>query len=179
MLFPELSVYGLQGRLSARRGSLEDRIDAIVSLVQSRRGPWLLWCGLNEEADALARALPDAVNVQGSDSYAEKVGAVRGFVDGRIRVLISKPKILGFGMNFQHCAQMAFVGLGDSYETYYQAIRRCYRYGQARPVEVFVVVSEAETVVVRNVRDKEKKAAELSERLMSQLREFERQEVVA
>lgn len=149
------------------------------ALVQSRPGPWLLWCGLNEEADAIAAALPGAVNVQGSDSYAEKVGAVRAFQSGALDVLISKPKILGFGMNFQACAQMVFVGLGDSYETYYQAIRRCYRYGQTRPVDVYVVVSEAETVVVRNVREKERKAADLSAQLMAHLGDACRKELAA
>ncbi len=179
VLFPELSVYGLQGRLAARRGSLEDRVSAVASLVESHPGPWVLWCGLNDEATALARAIPGSVNVQGSDTYAEKVGAVRAFVGGGLRVLISKPKILGFGMNFQHCAQMAFVGLGDSYETYYQAIRRCYRYGQTRPVDVFVIVSEAETVVVHNVRQKEEKASDLSAQLMAHMRDIERKEIAA
>jgi len=179
VLFPELSVYGIQGRLAARRGALHDRVAAVSALVQSRPGPWLLWCGLNEEADAIAAALPGAVNVQGSDSYAEKVGAVRAFQSGALDVLISKPKILGFGMNFQSCAQMVFVGLGDSYETYYQAIRRCYRYGQTRPVDVYVVISEAETVVVRNVREKERKAADLSAQLMAHLGDACRKELAA
>ncbi len=179
VLFPELSIYGIQGRLSARRGALVDRVAAVSELVQSHTGPWLLWCGLNEEADAIAAAIPGAINVQGSDTYAEKVGAVRAFQAGDVRVLVSKPKILGFGMNFQRCAQMVFVGLGDSYETYYQAIRRCYRYGQARPVDVYVVVSEAETVIVRNVREKERKAAEMSAQLMAHLGDECRKELAA
>ena len=179
VLFPELSVYGIQGRLAARRGALEDRVAAVSALVQSKPGPWLLWCGLNEEADAIAAALPGAVNVQGNDSYAEKVGAVRAFQEGTLPIVVSKPKILGFGMNFQHCAQMVFVGLGDSYETYYQAIRRCYRYGQTRPVDVYVVVSEAETVVVRNVREKERRAADLSAQLMAHLGDECRKDLAA
>lgn len=179
VLFPELSVYGIQGRLAARRGALGDRVAAVSALVQSMPGPWLLWCGLNEEAEAITAALPGAVNVQGSDSYAEKVGAVRAFQAGTLSTIVSKPKILGFGMNFQHCAQMVFVGLGDSYETYYQAIRRCYRYGQTRPVDVYVVVSEAETVVVRNVREKERRAADLSAQLMAHLGDECRKELAA
>jgi hypothetical protein len=117
------------------------------------------------------------VNVQGSDSYAEKVGAVQGFVSGSIRVMVSKPKILGFGMNFQHCSHMAFVGLSDSYEAYYQCIRRCWRFGQLRPVHTHIVVSEAERMVVENVRRKEKAAANLSANLLTHLAEFERKEV--
>jgi hypothetical protein len=93
-------------------------------------------------------------------------------------VLISKVDILGFGMNFQHCHNMAFVGLSDSYESYYQAIRRCWRYGQSRPVNVHIVVSEAEQMVVENVRRKEARASELGEQLLRHLQVFEREEVV-
>jgi hypothetical protein len=82
-------------------------------------------------------------------------------------------------MNFQHCAQMAFVGLGDSYEAYYQAIRRCWRYGQGQPVNVHVVVSEAETVVLRNVRRKEEHAQGLAAQLVGHVRDFEREEIAA
>lgn len=177
-LFPEMGVKGLSGRLAARRTSLDDRVEAVQRLVA---GPeqWVLWCGLNEESDALADALPDAVAVSGSDDYAEKVGAVRAFVSGETRILISKLKILGFGMNFQHCARMAFVGMSDSYEGYYQGIRRCWRYGQRQPVHVHIVVSEAERMVVENVRRKEQNAAALSDNLLAHMARFEREEVGA
>jgi hypothetical protein len=183
-LFPEMGLHGLSGRLVARRTVLADRVKAIQRLTTTGKTAhggcaWLLWCGLNEEASALAEAIPGAVNVQGSDTYAEKVGAVQAFVRGDIRVLISKPKILGFGMNFQHCHHMAFVGLSDSYETYYQCIRRAWRFGQTHPVSVHVVVSEAEQMVVENVRRKEAAAGELSAALVSQMKDFERAEVGA
>jgi superfamily II DNA or RNA helicase len=176
-LFPEMGMKGLSGRLAARRTALVDRVEACARLVQNGE-QWILWCGLNAESDALAKAIPDAVNVEGSDSYSEKVGAVQAFVRGDIRVLISKVDILGFGMNFQHCHNMAFVGLSDSYESYYQAIRRCWRYGQSRPVNVHIVVSEAEQMVVENVRRKEARASELGEQLLRHLQVFEREEVV-
>lgn len=177
-LFPELGLYGLQGRLKARRGSLDLRIAETVDLV-AHGGAWLLWCGLNQESTALARAIPDAVEVKGSDNYGEKVGAVQAFVRGDIRVLVSKPKILGFGLNFQHCHQMAFVGLSDSYEAYYQCIRRCWRFGQTRPVDAWVIVSEAERLVVENVRRKEAAASDLARELLAHMAEFERAEVAA
>jgi hypothetical protein len=177
-LFPELGLHGLKGRLAARRTALVDRVQAVQDLT-SRGGQWLLWCGLNPEADALAKSIDGAVNVQGSDSYAEKVGAVEGFVRGDIRVLVTKPKILGFGMNFQHCHQMAFVGINDSYESYYQCIRRCWRYGQKKPVQAWIVVSEAERLVVENVRQKEQKADAMCAQLLAHLREIEREELVA
>lgn len=171
MLFPDMALKGIGGRLAARRASIDERLDAVSDMIRSTRGPWLVWCGLNAESDGLAARLGgDAINVQGSDSHAEKVGAVHAFVDKKIRVLITKPKILGFGMNFQHCRQMAFLGLGDSYETYYQGIRRCWRYGQTKPVTAHVVVSEAEVGIVENVRRKETAAVSLATLLADETR---------
>lgn len=177
-LFPEMGVKGLSGRLAARRASLESRVATVAQLARTG-GQWLVWCGLNDESSAIARAIPDAVEVTGNDTYAEKSAAVEGFVSGRIRVLVSKVKILGFGLNFQHCHQMAFVGLGDSYEQYYQAIRRCWRFGQAQPVDAHVIVSDAERLIVQNVRRKEATAADVSAQLLTHMRAFEREELVA
>lgn len=177
-LFYDLAAKGIQGRMAARCASLKDRVAATADLVK-RPGQWLVWCGLNTESDALARTIPDAVNVCGSDSYSVKRAAVERFVRGDIRVLVSKVSILGFGLNFQHCHQMVFVGIGDSYEQYYQAIRRCWRFGQAFPVDVWVVVSEAETGVVKNVRRKEAAADALSRELLGEMRDVERQEICA
>lgn len=178
-LFPELGTKGIGGRLKARRGSLEARLDATSNLVHERGVPWLVWCGLNQESQRLAAELPGAVEVKGDDTYAEKVGAVLNFCDGRTKKLVSKVRILGYGLNFQHCAHMVFVGLGDSYEQYYQAIRRCWRFGQTKPVDVHVVVSEAEALIVENVRRKEATADTLSQELIEHMRDFEREEVCA
>lgn len=178
-LFPEAGLKGITGRLSARKGSLEDRVAAAALLVQHFNEPWILWCGLNEESDALEDAIPGAVSVSGDDSYAEKTSAVQAFVRGDVRVLISKPKILGFGLNFQHCARAAFVGLSDSYEAYYQAIRRIWRFGQRRPCHVHIVVSDAERMVVANVRRKEAEAASVTDGLISHMVDFEREELTA
>lgn len=142
---------------------------------------WVIWCGLNQEQDALAHLFGDlAVSVQGSDTYVEKVSAVQSWLrsDGP-PVMISKVKVLGFGMNFQHCHHMAFVGLGDSYEQYYQAIRRCWRFGQRQPVDVRVVISDAECGVVENVRRKETEAAQMATRLLEHMTQFEREEILA
>lgn len=177
-LFPELGLKGIGGRLRARKGSVEQRVDAAARLAMLP-GQWLLWCGLNTESAGLAAEIPDAVEVCGADSYAEKVGAVEGFVRGDIRVLISKVKILGFGLNLQNCHQVGFVGLSDSYEAYYQAIRRCWRYGQTSPVDVWIVVSDAERGIVANVQRKEQSADALNRGLIEHMRDFERQEVCA
>jgi hypothetical protein len=178
MLFHDMAAKGIQGRMAARCASLEDRVAATARLVRGR-DQWIVWCGLNTESAALARAIPGAVEVTGADTYAEKRGAVEGFLRGEIRVLVSKIRILGFGLNLQHCHRMVFVGIGDSYEQYYQAIRRCWRFGQQHPVDVHIVVSEAETGVVANVRRKEEAASALSRELLSEMHDFEREELCA
>ncbi len=178
-LFPELALKGIKGRLGARRDSLDARIDAVINLMPEYGQSWLLWCGLNPEAEALARQIPGCVNVQGSDTYAEKRGAVESFLSGESKILASKLRILGYGMNFQHCHHMAFVGIGDSFEQYYQGIRRCWRFGQKHPVDAHIVVSDAERAVVENVRRKEAAHDALSRELLHHMRDFEREEVEA
>ena len=148
-------------RRQARRDSLSERVAAAADLVNASDEPWIVWCNLNAESEALAAAIPDAVEVQGSDSVEHKESATLDFLAGRKRVLVSKPSMYGFGLNFQHCRNMVFVGLSDSYEQLYQATRRCWRFGQTREVHVYVVTSEAEGAVVRNIARKEAQAEEM------------------
>lgn len=163
---------GVGGRARVRKETMQSRCRRAADLVHAEPDePWLLWCGLNDEADLMAKLLPDAVNVHGSMSPEEKAEALLGFADGSIRYLITKPKIAGFGMNFQHCARMAFVGLSDSYEAYYQSIRRCYRYGQPRIVEAHIVLSELEQQIASNVARKENEATSLIESLVTAMNE--------
>ena len=121
---------------------------------------WIVWCGLNDEANLAAKLIDGAVNVEGSWSPDAKAQALEAFQDGEIRVLVTKPSIAGFGMNFQNCSRMAFVGLSDSYESYYQAVRRCWRYGQTEPVAAHIIVSGLESQIVENVARKERQAAQ-------------------
>ncbi len=148
-LFP-VEAKSLSERRDARRGSLSERVRLAAELVNKTRKPFLVWCDLNAESEALAEAIPDAVEVTGSDSTASKSQAMRDFSSGKVRVLVSKPSICGYGMNWQHCVNMAFVGLSDSFEQVYQAERRCWRFGQTRNVKSYVITSEAEGAVVRN-----------------------------
>lgn len=153
---------GIGGRHAVRRETLDARVDATIDLVAGGPDQWIVWCGLNEEAERVAAAVPDAVNVPGAWTPDDKAEAMERFQDGHIRVLVTKPSIAGFGMNFQNCHRMAFLGIGDSYEMYYQAIRRCWRFGQTRPVDVHIVVSELEQQIVDNVRSKENEAAKMT-----------------
>jgi hypothetical protein len=127
---------------------------------------------MGREAEALTDRIPDAVEVRGSEPAEAKEEKLEAFSSGEIRVLVTKPTIAGFGLNWQHCSNMAFCGLSDSYEQQYQAIRRCWRFGQKRPVDVYFVSSEAEGAVVDNVRRKERQAAEMFDQIVAHMGEF-------
>ena len=136
---PELT---LSAQQKARRGTVELKADSIAGYVNSSDDAWLVWCDLNAESEHLALSIPDAVEVRGADSLEWKEDAMLGFADGKYRVLVTKPSIAGFGMNWQHCHRVAFCGMSHSYEQFYQAIRRCWRFGQKYPVEIHVFVTD-------------------------------------
>lgn len=161
----------LSERRDARRMSITDRVQACASIVNADREPWVVWCDLNAEGDALRAAIPDAVEIRGADDVDTKEARLADFADGRIRVLVTKPSIAGFGLNWQHCARMAFVGVTDSFEAYYQAVRRSWRFGQRREVHVHVFASSAEGAVVANLRRKERDAQAMAESLSAETRD--------
>lgn len=174
-LFP-MEARTLQERLSARRDSVEDRVALAAQITPSDR-PFAWWCNLNSEADALAKAIPGAVNLSGSDKDDEKRRKLLDFKAGRIRVLITKPLIAGFGMNFQHCADTGFVGLNDSFEQVYQAVRRFWRFGQTKPVNCHFISAETEGAVIANIRRKEADADHMAERMVSHMADISSAEV--
>lgn len=162
----------LSERRNARRASLDERVAACAAAVNAdSREPWIVWCDLNAEGDALTAAIEGAVQIAGSDDPDTKEQRLEDFAAGRIRVLVTKPSICGWGLNWQHSARMAFVGVTDSYEAYYQAVRRCWRFGQARAVEVHLFASNAEGSVVANLRRKEADAAAMAESLSAETRD--------
>jgi hypothetical protein len=161
-------------RRQARKASLAERVQRTADLVNASDEPWIIWCDLNAEGDALTKAIPDAVQVSGSDDAETKERRMLAFADGDIRVLVTKPSIAGFGMNWQHCANVAFVGLSDSWEQYYQAIRRCWRFGQTRPVHCHIVTSQAEGAVVANIERKERDAARMLSGMVAQMADLNR-----
>lgn len=161
-----IAAEGLQEQQQAKRKTIEKRARKCAEMVNSNNRPWIVWCELNDESSALSRMIPDAVEVRGSDSPDFKEDAMIGFADGRYRVIVTKPSICGFGMNWQHCADMVFCGLSNSYEQYYQAIRRCYRFGQTRPVNVHIVISELERGIVSNVMRKKDDASDMEDAMI-------------
>jgi superfamily II DNA or RNA helicase len=168
----------LSERREARRMSVDDRVNDCAAIVNSEASePWVVWCDLNAEGDALTKAIHGAVQIAGADPVEVKEQRLADFAAGRIRVLVSKPSICGFGLNWQHSARMAFVGVTDSFESYYQAVRRCWRFGQKRDVHVHVFASSAEGAVVANLRRKERDAMEMAESLSQETRDAVMQEV--
>lgn len=172
------SLKGITDRGAVRRQTMDARCDAAAALVNADdRSQWIVWVGLNDESDGMARRIKDAVVVEGADDPETKADRLAAFADGAIRVLVTKPSIAGFGMNFQKCSKMVFVGLSDSYEQYYQAIRRCYRFGQQSDVTVRIVLSEPEESIFANVLGKERQAQEMSRELVQHVAAFERAEI--
>ena len=168
---------GINDRAAARRATIEERVERAAELINSSDEQWIAWVGLNDEGRLLAKLVPDSALQEGSDSPDKKIADIEGFQDGDIKVLITKPRIAGFGMNLQNCANMVFVGIGDSYEQYYQCVRRCWRFGQTRPVKAHIVLSDMEAEIYDNVLRKEEQAAEMSDELLANVREFEREEI--
>ena len=167
----------LSERREARRNSLDERCEEAAEIVKTDAGQWLVWCDLNDESSKLKSLIPGAVEIRGSDTPQDKADRLRGFTDGSIRVLVTKPSIAGFGLNWQGCHNMIFVGLSDSYEMMYQAIRRCYRFGQANTVNVHIVTSTAEGAVRENIERKERQRADMTAEMVRHTKEILRKEI--
>jgi hypothetical protein len=173
----------LSDQRQVRKASLQMRVDAAAALANASTEQWLVWCDLNDESKALAAIIDGAVEVCGADSDDHKRRAAIDFQDGKIRVLVSKPSIFGFGLNFQGCHNVAFVGLSHSYEAFYQAIRRCWRFGQQHPVNAHIIYDVGEGRVIENIRRKEADSIQMAEAMvqimkqqtMEQLKKIQRQ----
>lgn len=177
MLFA-MEAQTLSERRDARRMSMEDRVRECAKRVNAERDEsWVVWCDLNDESTALTAAIDGAVEIRGSDDVDTKEARLQAFATGQARVLVSKPSICGWGLNWQHSARMAFVGVTDSYEAYYQAVRRCWRFGQQRDVHVHIFSSKAEGAIVANLKRKEREAAQMAESLSAETRDAVMSEV--
>ncbi len=167
----------LTERRDAKRGSLQERVKVAAELVNSHSRPAIVWCHLNDESKALADAIPDAVEVTGSMTIDQKEAAIMAFTHGQKRVIVTKPSIAGFGMNWQHCADVVFAGLDDSYESFYQAVRRCYRFGQFKVVNVHLVSAESEGAVKANLERKQAQADDMADSMVAHMRELTKQAI--
>lgn len=151
-------VRNMNDRRRARKASLVDRCEVAADLANNSDEAYLIWCDYNEEGDLLESLIPDAIQVSGKDSAQSKVAKMMDFTHGNARVLVSKPSICGFGMNWQHCRNVIFAGINDSWESMYQATNRCWRFGQTQEVYRHLIYSADEQVVIENLARKEKQA---------------------
>ena len=162
----------LSDRRRARTESIDDRIRVAADLINVNGLKWIAWCNLNSESELLKANILNSIEVKGSDSHEHKENSLLGFAKNEVKCLVTKPRIAGFGMNFQNCHNMAFVGLSDSYEQFYQAIRRCWRFGQKEIVNVHIIVEEREGSVVENIKRKEQDMITMFEGMVKQMKEL-------
>ena len=174
-----LPALSLNDQRAARRQTVDQRVKAVADIVNASDAPWVVWCELNKEGDALAAAIPGAVQVAGADSDDAKTSKLNGFSAGEFRVLVTKPKIAGFGMNWQHCSNVAFVGLSHSWEQYYQAVRRCWRFGQANAVDVHIIDTDRGAAVLANIKRKQDQADEAAAQTVEAMSETMQTEIAA
>jgi len=168
---------GLQDRHNVRKSTIDDRIKAALEIINGGTEQWIIWCGLQSEADKICQVLDNCKQVKGADSPEYKAKSFEDFQDEKYRILVTKTKIAGFGMNFQNSNNMMFFGLSDSWEAYYQAIRRQYRFGQTKEVNVHIVMSEAEREIFTNVMNKEEVAKTMIDELINHVKDFEKEEI--
>jgi hypothetical protein len=169
VLFP-VAAESMNERRGARRISIEKRVELLAGLVNPTDDQWLIWADLNAEAEAAAREIVQAVEVKGPDKTSHKEACMMDFATGALKRLVTKPKIAGFGMNWQRCHKMSFLGLSDSWESRYQAERRCWRYGQEHPVDVYIIVSDRDDNVIRNQQRKADQADEMASVMVDAVR---------
>ena len=168
----------LQERIQARRDSISDRVAKVAEIVGDSKEQWLIWCNLNNEAEGVKKLLK-CVEVRGSDTPDQKRDRMLGFSSGEVQILVTKPSIAGFGMNWQNCNNVIFLGLSDSYEEFYQAIRRCWRFGQKKEVNCHIVISDTEGAVLKNIQRKESDSEKMAEKMVKHMAKIMRGEMKA
>jgi Helicase conserved C-terminal domain len=171
MLFP-LQAQSLSERIAARRATIDDRVNKAAEIANDSKECFVVWCNLNDESKMLAQKINGAVELSGADSEQKKEDKLNQFAEGNIRVLITKPSLCGAGMNWQHCHNTIFVGLNDSFEQIYQAIRRFWRFGQKNEVFAHFIASEIEGAVVSNIKRKEDQAEHMMQQMIKNMSDF-------
>jgi superfamily II DNA or RNA helicase len=167
----------LSERRDARRDSLRLRCEKAAEIANGSDEQFLILCDMNNESDLLSRLINGAVEVEGSDKPEHKSNSMMGFSDGTITKLVTKPSIAGFGMNWQNCHNMIFTGLSDSYEQFYQAVRRCWRFGQEKEVNIYIVISAKEGCVKQNIERKQADFIKMQKAMIELTKEITKKEL--
>lgn len=172
-LFPDSAPSSTQLH-KVKRESLKERIAQVVSIAEGLNAdePLILWCDTNDESDALQKAFPNAIEVRGSDTVKHKIDTLTAFTEGRIKQIITKPDIAGMGLNWQHAAYMIFVGVGYSFEKFYQALGRSHRYGQTREVHAHLIYAQTEGDVLLTLHQKKALFAEMQRSMNAAMHEY-------
>lgn len=167
----------LSERREARKESINERVGRAAELVNNSNEQWIVWCDLNDESYLLSKTINQSVEVKGSDNQEHKSSSMLNFSDGVIKTLVTKPSIAGFGMNWQNCHNMIFTGLSDSYEQYYQALRRCWRFGQKEEVNVYIIISSKEGCVKENIERKQQDFIKMQTAMIELTKEITKKEL--
>ena len=167
----------LTQRRDARRDSLDLRCQKAADIINGSDEQFIVWCNLNAEQDKLAELINDNVSIQGSTPPNKKIERERMWREGEVPILITKPECCAFGMNWQHCHNIVFTGLSDSYEQYYQALRRCWRFGQKEKVNVWIVISAKEGCVKENIERKESDFINMQREMIKHTKEIMQKEL--
>jgi superfamily II DNA or RNA helicase len=173
-LFPQ-KAETLQERRQARRESINEKIGMIKQIITDDES-WLVWCDLNNESESISKAI-NATEITGAQDNELKEKYLLGFATGDYQMIVSKPKIAGFGLNFQHCHNVIFAGLSDSYEAFYQAIRRCWRFGQKSQVNCHIITTDIEGNVVENIKRKEADALRMRKEMFEHMQDITKSEL--
>jgi superfamily II DNA or RNA helicase len=172
-----VSAATLEDQRKVKRSSLSERVKRCAEIVNASREIWIVWAELNDEADELEKIIHGSIQIAGSDSSNYKEEKMIDFTRGNIRVLITKSSICGFGMNFQHCHNMAFVSLSHSYESFYQAVRRCWRFGQDHPVNVHIFTMDVEDPIIENIQRKQNEANQMADSLLEHMKDLNKEQI--
>jgi Helicase conserved C-terminal domain. len=164
----EMPAINLQEQREVIRLTINDRCEKVAEIVNNSKEPFLVWCNLNDEGKLLNKLIADSQEVFGSDSDEKKEEKLYNFSKNKFRVLITKPKIGAFGLNFQHCNNMTFF-LSHSFEQYYQGVRRCWRFGQKKSVSVYIITTQGETQIFKNLQRKQKQANEMFDNIIKNM----------
>ncbi len=156
-----------------RRRTLKSRCRKAAEIALSDKEQHVIWCGMNDEADELKKLIPESVEVRGSDKSSKKEQAALDFANGNIRVLISKPTIFGYGMNFQNCHEATFCGMDYSFENYYQAVRRFYRFGQTHEVNITRIMGDTELNILETINRKANMKSHMRHSMAEAMRDFQ------
>lgn len=165
----------LNERLGARRSSVDERVAKCAEIVNAEPDEsWMIWCNLNDESEKVAESIDQCIELTGADSADDKAFKSLAFAEGKIGKMVTKAKISGYGMNYQVCSHTAFVGMNDSWEQFYQAVRRFWRFGQTKTVHVHIIAASTEGNVLENLRRKDREAEEMADQMVENMLDLTR-----